>query len=177
MIRSRVRHARSLLDVGCGTGRHMEHLREHDEVEGLDISDALLALARRRLPGVPLHKRDLRSFDLGRRFDVVTCLFSAIGYAETRDGLRAATAALTAHIASKGLLLLEPWVPPADGMRFAEAVGPDPTLAVARAGAGAPSMAYSQARRTTSSRDRVASNTFPSHMCSAYSSSSTTSRR
>jgi ubiquinone/menaquinone biosynthesis C-methylase UbiE len=28
----------SLLDVACGTGRHLECLREHYRVEGLDMS-------------------------------------------------------------------------------------------------------------------------------------------
>jgi SAM-dependent methyltransferase len=133
LILARNPHARTLLDVGCGTGRHLEHLRAHYEVEGLDVSDELLAAARRRLPEVPLHLGDLRSFALGRRFDVVTCLFSAIGYAATREGLRAAADALAAHLTPQGLLLIEPWVAPADGMRFAEAAD-----GVARAGVGAP---------------------------------------
>jgi len=34
--------------------------------------------ARTRLPGVPLFEGDMRSFELDRRFDAVTCLFSAI---------------------------------------------------------------------------------------------------
>ena len=32
--------ARSLLDVACGTGRHLEHLRREFEVEGLDVNPA-----------------------------------------------------------------------------------------------------------------------------------------
>ena len=32
--------ASSLLDVGCGTGRHLELLRQRYEVEGLDLSPA-----------------------------------------------------------------------------------------------------------------------------------------
>ena len=35
--------ASSLLDVGCGTGRHLELLRERYEVEGLDVSPAMLS--------------------------------------------------------------------------------------------------------------------------------------
>ncbi len=137
LIRARNSGARSLLDVGCGTGRHLEHLRADYEVEGLDVSDQLLAVAGRRLPGVPLHQGDVRTFELGRRFDVVICLFSAIGYAETRDGLRSATAALAAHVAPEGLLVIEPWIAPVEGIRFAEAVDADPAPAVARAGVGA----------------------------------------
>lgn len=128
----------SLLDVGCGTGRHLEYFRSHYEVAGVDISEQLLAQARKRLPGVPLHLGDLRSFDLRRRFDVVTCLFSTIGYAETRQGLHAAVATLVQHAKPRGMLLIEPWLPPLNGFHFAEAFDADPGVVLARAGAGSP---------------------------------------
>lgn len=71
----------SLLDVACGTGLHLQHLAPRfGHVEGLDLNERMLALARDRLPGVPLHHGDMLDFDLGRRFDVITCLFSAIGH-------------------------------------------------------------------------------------------------
>jgi len=44
-----------LLDVACGTGRHIEHLKADFQVEGLDISEGLLELARERNPGVLFH--------------------------------------------------------------------------------------------------------------------------
>jgi ubiquinone/menaquinone biosynthesis C-methylase UbiE len=37
-----------LLDVACGTGRHIEHLKTSFAVEGLDISEELLELARQQ---------------------------------------------------------------------------------------------------------------------------------
>lgn len=79
-----------LLDVACGTGRHLEHLAPHFDAEGLDQELQLLEEARRRLPGLPLHLGDMRDFELGRRFDVITCLFSAIGYVRTRAAFKAA---------------------------------------------------------------------------------------
>ena len=72
--------ARTLLDVACGTGRHLEYLRSSFETEGVDADDAMLDVARARLRDVPLSVGDMRDLDLGRRFDVVTCLFSAIGF-------------------------------------------------------------------------------------------------
>ena len=112
LVQPRQPSARTLLDVACGTGRHLEHLREWYAVEGLDLDPALLAVARDRLPGVPLHEADMRDFDLGRRFDVVTCLFSSIGYAGTPDAMRAAVAAMTRHLAPGGVLVIEPWLTP-----------------------------------------------------------------
>ena len=76
LIRERRPKARKLLDVACGTGLHLQHLREGYEVEGLDLDPKLLKFARERLGEVPLHEGDMRDFDLGRRFDAITCLFS-----------------------------------------------------------------------------------------------------
>ncbi len=102
----------SLLDVACGTGRHLEHLAAHFDAEGLDLEPQLLAEARRRLPGLPLHQGDMRDFDLGRRFDVITCLFSAIGYVRTHAGLRRAIGSMARHLAPEGVILVEPWFRP-----------------------------------------------------------------
>lgn len=104
--------ARTLLDVACGTGRHLELLQEHFEVVGIDIDPELLAVARSRLAGVDVVEADMTAFDLGRRFDAVTCLFSSIGYALTVEGLHAALAAMARHLAPGGLLIVEPWLAP-----------------------------------------------------------------
>ena len=102
----------TLLDVACGTGLHLEHLREHFRVEGLDICQEQLDVARERLPDTPLHLGDMTALDLGRQFDIVTCLFSSIGYVKTLDRLRAAVAALASHLTPEGVLVIEPWFTP-----------------------------------------------------------------
>lgn len=113
LIEERRPAARSLLDVACGTGKHLAELRERfPDAEGLDLDEGLLAVARERLPELALHHGDMISFDLGRRFDAVTCLFSAIGYAVTQDRLRAAIAAMAGHLEPGGVLLVEPWLEP-----------------------------------------------------------------
>ena len=99
----------TLLDVACGTGRHLELLQRELAVEGVDADPNMLALARRRLPGVRLQQASMEDFDLGRRFDVVTCLFSSIGYMRTIPALRSAIRAMGRHLQDGGLLLVEPW--------------------------------------------------------------------
>jgi SAM-dependent methyltransferase len=112
LVSERLPQAASLLDVACGTGRHLEVLRNWYTVEGLDAEAGLLAVARRRLPGVPLHHADMRSFSLDARFDVVTCLFSAIGYMQTPAALSEAVATMSRHLAPGGMLIVEPWLAP-----------------------------------------------------------------
>jgi ubiquinone/menaquinone biosynthesis C-methylase UbiE len=42
--------AKTPLDVACGTGKHLQFLQEHYQVDGLDISPNMLKIARKRLP-------------------------------------------------------------------------------------------------------------------------------
>ena len=104
--------AQTLLDVACGTGAHLAHLREWYAVEGVDSSPAMLAVAAGRLPGVPLHVADMRTLDLGRQFDAVTCLFSSIGYITDPSELRSTIARLASHVGPGGVLILDGWVRP-----------------------------------------------------------------
>ena len=104
--------AGSLLDVACGTGRHLALWRRGFDVEGVDIDSEMPAIAAQRVPGVLLHEGDFTEFDLGRTFDAVTCLFSSIGYAHTEDRLDAAVARMAAHLAPGGVLVVEPWLMP-----------------------------------------------------------------
>lgn len=112
LIKDRNPQARTLLDVACGTGHHLEHLVAFLEGQGLDLDEELLAVARERLPDVPLHHGDMRSFDLGRTFDAVTCLFSAIGYVTSEDDLRTAFERMAAHLSPGGVLVVEGWLGP-----------------------------------------------------------------
>src|SRR5262245_37901160 len=110
--RHRSSPGRSLLDVACGTGGHIEYLKGPYDVTGLDLDEEMLAVARGRHPGIPFHRGDMASFDLGRRFDAVICLFSSIGYVRTEERLRKAVAAMRRHLLVGGVLVLEPWLTP-----------------------------------------------------------------
>ncbi|HET7234427.1 MAG TPA: class I SAM-dependent methyltransferase [Longimicrobium sp.] len=104
----------TLLDVACGTGLHAQALAAHYAVEGMDLDEGLLGVARRRLPGTPFHRADMRGFDLGKTFGVVTCLFSSIGYAATLGEMRGAVAAMARHLEPGGALVVEPWFQPGE---------------------------------------------------------------
>ena len=108
--------AATLLDVACGTGKHLEQLQAWYEVSGVDLDPELLAIARARLGDVELLTSDMTDFALGRRFDVVTCLFSSIGYVETVERLGSAIAAMAAHLKPEGVLIVEPWLSPEEWM-------------------------------------------------------------
>jgi hypothetical protein len=61
------------------------------------------------LPNSTTSAGDMRTFDLGRTSDAVTCLSSAVAEVQTLDGLTAALRRIAAHLVAGGVLVVEPW--------------------------------------------------------------------
>ena len=113
LIRGVCPSAESILDVGCGTGAHARSLLDLGfKVDGIDLEPAFIEIARRKCPEGSFEVGDMVDFALGRRYDVVTCLFSAIGYVLTEAGLRSAVRRMHQHLKPGGVLLVDPWFEP-----------------------------------------------------------------
>lgn len=102
----------ALLDVACGSAKHLARLASSFDVEGLDVDPAMIEVARERLPHVPFHVARMQDFSLERRFDVILCLFSSIGYVKDEAELRQTCETVFRHLNPGGIFLLEPWLRP-----------------------------------------------------------------
>lgn len=129
----------SVLDVACGTGLHLEAIRTYGQpdITGIDLSEAQLGIARQRLgDGVRLERADMTDFVLGRRFDLVTCLFSAIGHVFPFNRMQQAIFCMAGHLNVGGVLMVEPWLDPESFIpnRISMNIVDTPELKVARMG-------------------------------------------
>lgn len=104
--------AQTLLDVACGTGSHLAYLSRWYDVTGIDANREMLRQARRKLPRVRLVHGRMQDFRLGQRFDVITCLFSAIGHVRSRRDLTRTLANFARHLNPGGVVIVEPWLTP-----------------------------------------------------------------
>jgi len=95
---------RTLLHLGCGGGHNDFTLKRHFDVTGVDVSPAMLRLARRLNPEVDYRLGDMRRVRLRGVFDAVAILDS-IGYMLTEADLRAAFATAFFHLRPGGVLL------------------------------------------------------------------------
>jgi SAM-dependent methyltransferase len=96
-----------ILDAGCGTGRHAAALiaRGH-EVDLVDASAQLLAIARRRCPMASARLADLCTLQAGPTYDAVTCRGVLNDLLTDRDR-SAAVGSLAQALISGGRLLLD----------------------------------------------------------------------
>ncbi len=102
----------SLLDIGCGTGIHANLLSKHYQVEGLDIDPKMLTVARKNYPKIRFQQGDMVDFKLKKKFDIIVCLFSAIGYVKTKSRLQKTIKSMSQHLLPGGVVLVEPWFTP-----------------------------------------------------------------
>lgn len=106
------RPAETLLDVACGTGAHLTYLTRYYDCVGLDLSTELIDIAREKLPRIPFHVADMRTFTLPQTFDLVTCLFSSISYVGNYQDVCLSVENMARHLAPGGLLVIDPWLYP-----------------------------------------------------------------
>jgi len=102
-----------VLDVGCGTGRQAQLLRESGmEVDGLDLEPGFIEIAQDRNPAGAFRVGDMTDFEVSEPYDAVLCLFGSVGYALDELGLRATIGCLARAVRAGGIVVLEPWFEP-----------------------------------------------------------------
>ena len=120
-----------VLELGCGTGRILvPTARSGIGIAGLDASAGMLEACRRRLQAEPaelrdrvsLQRADMRDFDLGRTFRLVTIPFRPFQHLITVEDQLACLSAIRRHLAADGRLVFDVFNPsihnlakPADG--------------------------------------------------------------
>jgi len=82
------------------------------EAQGVEPSEGMIEAAGRLHPGLHIQPGDMRSFDLGRTFDAVVCLWGTIGYMTTKADLDAAVTNMASHVRPGGALVVEGWFTP-----------------------------------------------------------------
>lgn len=69
-----------LLELGCGTGNNLFFLKDKFETTGIDLSEQMLKIAKKKLPGTNFYLKDIRDFNLNKKFDLILCLYDTINH-------------------------------------------------------------------------------------------------
>jgi SAM-dependent methyltransferase len=122
LIRQSAPSAKTILELGCGTGVHASLLAEQGyQVAGVDQSEDMLSQAQQRQQQLPAALAaqlkflpgDVRSVRLPQTFDVVVSLFHVISYQTRNQDLQAAFATARAHLQPGGIFIFDCWYGPA----------------------------------------------------------------
>ncbi len=107
LIRSMLAPGARWLDAACGTGYFLARFPEFDRA-GLDLSPAMLEVARECNPGIELRRHDFREPlpEWNDRFDLVSCMWYAYGMVDSVDEISQVIANLAAWTAPGGTCFL-----------------------------------------------------------------------
>jgi len=98
----------SMLDIGCGTGRHVAAMAETiSDCWGVDLIETNVAYARARHPRLHVVQGDMRTVRLGRDFDVITSFGNALSYALMDADLVRTMDTYAAHTRPGTLLIVD----------------------------------------------------------------------
>ena len=105
-----------VLELAVGTGRiALKAVRQGAEVVGLDLSDTMLVKASERRDALPpakarnlhLARADMRHFELGAQFDLITCPFNAFQHLYTQNDIEDCLASVRRHLHPDGRFILD----------------------------------------------------------------------
>jgi SAM-dependent methyltransferase len=100
--------ARSVLDLGCGTGKFLVTIADKRLV-GVDPAVAMLDIARQKPSRAPVTwvQGDARNLQLGQTFDLIVMTGHAYQTLLTDDDQRAACQTIAAHLAPDGIFIFD----------------------------------------------------------------------
>jgi SAM-dependent methyltransferase len=107
---------RTVLDMGCGTGKHMEEFaRRGLKCDGFDLSQEMLFQARQKMIGkdVTLTVGNLTSFENGKKYDLIVSMFAVMGYLTENKDLLAGLSTACKHLNPDGIFVFDGWFGPA----------------------------------------------------------------
>lgn len=122
LIQTHAPKAKTLLELGCGTGLHAIALAELGyRIDGIDISQDMLNQAAIRFMNLPkklvekiaLQQGDVRTFRNQQTYDAVVALFHILSYQTTNADLRAMIETAAIHAKDAGLFIFDVWYGPA----------------------------------------------------------------
>jgi ubiquinone/menaquinone biosynthesis C-methylase UbiE len=98
---------KTLLDVGCGTGRHLMYLVNDFDCTGLDLHEEMLTVAKKNVPKATFVQANMTNFSLTNKIDVILCMYSAIGLVRTYFNLEKTIKNFSDHLKNGGITIIE----------------------------------------------------------------------
>ncbi|MBW4061400.1 class I SAM-dependent methyltransferase [Candidatus Saccharibacteria bacterium] len=99
--------AKTLLELGCGTGSILDGLKTQYQIAGIEKSPEMLKIAQRKLPNSRLEIGDIARYELGTTFDVIICVFDTINHLTNFAKWETMFDATAKHLAPGGIFIFD----------------------------------------------------------------------
>ena len=118
LIKENSNKVKTLLDMGCGTGRHAElFCNKGYKVHGIDLSEDMLKIAENRRKDkkdrLSFSHSNIQELNLDKKFDAVVSLFHVMSYQNSNNELIKAFEVARDHLKDGGIFIFDFWYGPA----------------------------------------------------------------
>ena len=120
LLKEHVPKAESLLELGCGTGKHAMLLNDRGyHIDGVDLSAEMVELANERSKAEGKTavfqgtEGDVRTVRTGKTYDAVISLFHVLSYQNSNADVLAYLDTAASHLESGGVFICDYWYGPA----------------------------------------------------------------
>ena len=97
----------AILDVGCGTGTHLNLLRDKFKVlYGVDLNKEILAVAKAKIKTATFQNTGMTDFKFDRTFNVITCLYSVFNYNRDVESATQTLKNFYRHLTPGGIVII-----------------------------------------------------------------------
>lgn len=108
---------KSILDVGCGTGRHMELLvKKGYKVSGIDLNEEMLDIAKIRTNGETFIG-NLLNFKLNKKYDAIISMFAVFNHLQNYEELEQGILNCYNHLHNDGIMIIDLYNARTDGSK------------------------------------------------------------
>lgn len=113
--------AKSLLDLGCGTGRHdTEFHKRGFKITGIELSEKMYSIAEKnkelisdKVENLIFKNGDIRNLKLRKKYDVIVSLFHVMNYQTKNNDLDQTIKTVKKHLNTNGVFMFDFWYGPA----------------------------------------------------------------
>ncbi len=99
--------ARTLLDLGCGTGSIARYFSKQYQITGIDKSEKMLSIACRKVKGARFLKQDISRLQVKGRYDIILCIFDTINHLCTFREWKNLFSGAYARLSDRGVFIFD----------------------------------------------------------------------
>lgn len=106
-LESLIKDRKTILDVGCGTGIHIDLLSKKGYlVDGVDLNKEMLDIARKRVNS-NLFIGNLLDYDIDKKYDAIISMFAVFNHLKSYDELEQGIIHSYNHLNKNGILIID----------------------------------------------------------------------
>lgn len=107
LLREYAPSAKTLLELGCGSGSMLKILSRRYTARGIDLSPKMIEIAKTKAPKAKVSVGDITNFSFDERYDAILCPFDTINHVTSFSAWKRVFANAHQHLNPKGVLIFD----------------------------------------------------------------------